>query len=165
MVSSCFLITIRQMIDKASLKSFIERELEGGPLFLVDVNVTPTNEITVEVDSDGSVDIDRCVELSRAIEGAFDREVEDYELEVGSAGLTSPFKVLRQYEKYKGREVEVLSGGRKYKGLLREVGPEGFMITCSEKFKPEGSKRSEVREVEHRFAYSDVKYTKYLLQF
>lgn len=154
------------MIDKTALTAFIEGRLENTDLYLVDVEVTPANEIRVEIDSDASVDIDRCVELTREIEQEFDRDVEDYELEVGSAGLTSPFKVLRQYEKNIGNEVEVLAAdGRKYRGLLREAAPETFTVVCEEKRKPEGAKRPVVEKVERIFAYGDVKYTKYLLQF
>lgn len=154
------------MIDKTALTAFIEGRLENTDLYLVDVEVTPANEIRVEIDSDASVDIDRCVELTREIEQEFDRDVEDYELEVGSAGLTSPFKVLRQYEKNIGNEVEVLAAdGRKYRGTLREAGPETFTVVCEEKRKPEGAKRPVVEKVERIFAYGDVKYTKYLLQF
>lgn len=154
------------MIDKTALTAFIESRLEGTGLFLVDLQISPANEIKVEIDSDTSVDIDRCVELTREIEGEFDRDVEDYELEVGSAGLTSPFKVPRQYSKYIGREVEVLAGdGRKYRGLLRAAGPESFTIVCEEKVRPEGAKRPVLEKVERVFAYGDVKYTKYLLQF
>ena len=154
------------MIDKKTLTAFIEKQLEGTDLYLVDVAVTPSNEITVEIDSDTSVDIDRCVSLTREIEQAFDRDVEDYELEVGSAGLTSPFKVRRQYEKNVGREVEVLSAdGKKYKGLLREAGADTFTVVCEEKVRPEGAKRPVIEKVEHTFGYDEVKYTKYLLQF
>ncbi len=154
------------MIDKKALTEFIEKKLEGADLFLVDVEVSPANEIRVEIDSDTGVDIDRCVELTRDIEQEFDRDTEDYELEVGSAGLTSPFKVKRQYEKNIGREVEVLSAdGKKYKGLLRQVGPDSFTIVCEEKVKPEGAKRPVIEKVEHTFGYDGVKYTKYLLQF
>ncbi len=158
--------TRKRMIDKTALTAFIEGRLENTDLYLVDVEVTPANEIRVEIDSDASVDIDRCVELTREIEQEFDRDVEDYELEVGSAGLTSPFKVLRQYEKNIGNEVEVLAAdGRKYRGMLREAGPETFTVVCEEKRKPEGAKRPVVEKVERIFAYGDVKYTKYLLQF
>lgn len=154
------------MIDKTSLRDFIESRLEGTDLYLVDLTVSATNEIVVEIDSDSSVDIDRCVKLSREIEQNFDRDDEDYELEVGSAGLTSPFKVWRQYRKYIGHEVETLAAdGKKYKGILREAGPESFTLACEEKIRPEGAKRPVVQTVEHTFPYSDVKYTKYLLQF
>lgn len=154
------------MIDKAALTEFIEQQLEGTDLYLVDLKISPQNEITVEIDSDTGVDIDRCVQLTREIEGSFSRDDEDYELEVGSSGLTSPFKVRRQYVKNIGNEVEVLSkDGKKYKGLLRDAGEDTFTIISEEKVKPEGSKRPVVEKVEHVFRYDEVKHTKYLLQF
>lgn len=154
------------MIDKTALKEFIEKELQDTDLYLVDLNVTPANEITVEVDSDSPVDIDECIALSRKIEEAFNRDEEDYELEVGSAGITSPFKVLRQYQKNIGNEVEVIArDGRKYTGVLRSADPDSFTVISKEKVKHEGAKRPVVEEVTRTFPYSDVKSTTYLLQF
>lgn len=154
------------MIDKQALTTFIESRLEGTDLFLVDLKISSDNNIVVEIDSDTSVDIDRCVELTRAIESEFNRDEEDYELEVGSCGLTSPFKVRRQYEKNRGKEVEVLTlGGKKYKGMLQDAGDDSFTVICEEKVKKEGSKRPVIEKVSHTFPYAEVKYTKYLLQF
>ncbi|MDE5673765.1 MAG: ribosome assembly cofactor RimP [Muribaculaceae bacterium] len=154
------------MIDKAALTQFIEKQLAGTDLYLVDVKVSPQNEITVEIDSDTCVDIDRCVQLTREIEGSFSREEEDYELEVGSSGLTSPFKVRRQYNKNLGNDVEVLTkDGKKYNGMLREAGDDTFTVVCEEKVKREGSKRPVLEKVDRIFRYEEVKYTKYLLQF
>lgn len=154
------------MIDKEQLKQFIEARLEGSDYFLVDVKVMPGNEISVEIDSDHPVDVEECEKLSREIEAEFDRDKEDYTLEVGSAGLTSPFKIKRQYEKYIGQEVEVLpKNGKKITGLLRKVGENGFTILSQEKVKKEDSKRPVIEEVEHSFNYDEVKYTKYLLKF
>ncbi len=154
------------MIDKQALTTFIESRLEGTDLYLVDLRISSDNNIVVEIDSDTRVDIDRCVELTREIEGEFNRDEEDYELEVGSCGLTSPFKVKRQYEKNIGKEVEVLAAdGKKYKGLLKQVGDDFFTILSEEKVKKEGAKRPTVENVERTFPYADVKYTKYLLQF
>lgn len=154
------------MIDKKSLNDFIEERLEGSDLFLVDLRVTPANEITVEIDSDGSIDIDRCVELTREIHDAFPTDEEDYELEVGSAGLTSPLKVPRQYLKYIGEDVEVLtSDGRKLRGVLKSADGSGFTIEIEEKVKKEGAKRPVIEKADVTFPYTGVKYTKYLLQF
>lgn len=149
------------MIDKKALGQFIEERLDGD-YFLVDIRVSKSNEITVEIDSDSGVDIDYCIALSRAIEEAFPRDPEDYELEVGSAGLTSPFKVKRQYEKNIGNDVEVLSrDGHKYIGRLERVDDNGFAITTTVKEKPEGAKRAVSREVEMEFNFNDVNSVKY----
>ena len=154
------------MIDKAKLIDVINASIEGSELFLVDVTVSRDNNIVVEIDSMDSVSIDDCANLTRAIESNFDREVEDYELEVGSAGLTSPFKVKQQYDKYMGEEVEVLTkDGKKLKVTLKEAGDETFTVGISKKVKPEGAKRPVEVIEDETFNYSEIKYTKYLIQF
>lgn len=136
-------------------------------LFLVDVAISADNHIVVEIDSyEGSVSIDNCVAITRAVEQAFDRDKDDYELEVGSAGLTSPFKVKAQYEKNIGNDVEVLTAqGAKLKGVLSEVGDDTFTIKVAKKVKPEGAKRPVIVEEDVTIKYSETKYTKYLIQF
>lgn len=154
------------MIDKKALEQFIEKELEGTSYFLVETSVTPNNEIKVEIDSLDSVDIDFCIALSREIEAEFPREPEDYELEVGSAGFTSPFKVRKQYEKNIGNEVEVMArDGKKYTGVLQEVGDTDFAILATVKEKPEGAKRPVEVTRELRFPYNAVNSVKYLFRF
>ena len=139
----------------------------GDDLFLVDVAISADNHIVVEIDSyEGSVSIDNCVAITRAVEQAFDRDKEDYELEVGSAGLTSPLKVKAQYVKNIGNDVEVLTTqGAKLKGMLSEVGDDTFTIKVAKKVKPEGAKRPVIVEEDVTIKYSETKYTKYLIQF
>ncbi len=154
------------MIDKEAMKSFIEKELEGTDYYLVDLTVRGDNEITVEVDSDNNVDIDFCIALTRKIEEAFSRDEEDYDLEVGSSGLTSPFKVLRQYEKHIGDKVEVLEkGGTKRKGILKSADAAGFVLEIEEKVKPEGAKRPVIQKRDISYGYDDVKQVCYELEF
>ena len=154
------------MIEKSLLKDFIEKQLEGSDYFLVDLQVNPGNRIEVTIDSENPVDIEECEKLTRAIENEFDRDKEDYELEVGSAGLTSPFKVRRQYEKYLGREVEVLpKDGKKITGMLKDVGDSTFTVLSRQKVKNPGMKRPVEEEVALTFPYDEIKYTKYLLKF
>lgn len=144
----------------------MEKELEGSDLYLVDVKVNPGNLIEVEIDSDNPVSIEECEKLTREIEKEFDRDKEDYTLEVGSAGITSPFKVRRQYQKYIGQEVETLTKeGKKLSGLLKSAGENDFTISVKEKVKKPEQKRPVIEEVDHTFGYDEVKYTKYILKF
>ena len=154
------------MIDKQKLTGTINEAIKDTPLFLVDVTVTPDNNITVEVDSMESVDIDECVKLTRDIEAVFDRDVEDYQLEVGSAGLTSPFKVKEQYVKNIGNQVEVLTrDGRKFKGTLTAVGDDDFTVAVTKKVKEEGKKRPVEVEEPVVTKVADTKTVKYLIDF
>ena len=154
------------MLDVTEIRNFIEKNLEGTDLFLVDVKVKPENLIEVEIDSDSPVSIEECEKLTRLIESEFDRDKEDYTLEVGSAGITSPFKVKRQYLKYIGREVEVLTkDGKKLTGLLKAADDDNFTIVSKEKVKKPENKRPVMEEVEHTLGYDEVKQTKYILKF
>ena len=154
------------MIEKSELTKVIETALEGSELFLVDVAVSRDNNIVVEIDSMDCVSIDDCAKLTKAIESHFDRDIEDYELEVGSAGLTSPFKVKRQYEKYIDEEVEILTkDGRKLKGTLKDATDDNFTVSITKKVKPEGAKRPVEVTDDETFNYDEIKYTKYLIQF
>jgi ribosome maturation factor RimP len=158
--------TLKLMIDKKTLTDFVESQLQGTGYLPVDITVSPDNIIEVEIVHPDGVNIDFCVELTRAIEAAFDRDIEDYELQVGSAGLTSPFKIPQQYALNRGNEVEVLTkSGEKLKGVLGESNESSFAITMTRKVKKEGAKRTVMEEVVREFNYNEIKYTKCLLSF
>ncbi|MGN0213431.1 MAG: ribosome assembly cofactor RimP [Muribaculaceae bacterium] len=154
------------MIERQAIAEVVKATM-GDDLFLVDVTIDGDNRIVVEIDSyEGSVSIDDCVAITRAVEQTFNRDQEDYELEVGSAGLTSPFKVKAQYEKNIGNDVEVLTKqGEKLKGVLSNVDDETFTIKVTKKVKPEGAKRPVLVDEDVTIKYNETKYTKYLIQF
>ena len=154
------------MIEKAVVTQLVEEYLQASNPYLVEVAIKPGNYIVVEIDSDESVSIDDCVALSQYIEDHLDRDVEDYELEVGSAGITSPFKVLRQYQKNIGNEVEMLlKSGTKKVGVLIAVDISGATISVEKKVKPEGAKRPVMVTEEEKYPFEEIKYTKYLIRF
>ena len=154
------------MIDRNIVCGIVGEWLEDKDYFLVDVTVSPDDKIVVEIDHAEGVWIDDCVDLSRFIESKLDREEEDYELEVGSAGIGQPFKVLKQYLNHVGREVEVLTKeGKKMEGILKEADAEKFVVTVQKKVKPEGAKRPKLVDEDITFMYDEVKYTKYLISF
>lgn len=154
------------MLDKTKLKDFIDSRLDGTDCFLTELDVTNDNVVRVEIDSDSRVDLDFCVELNRAIEQEFPSDEEDYELEVGSAGLTSPLKLPRQYRKYIGRDLEVYTaGGRKLTGMLREVDEEGITLVVKVKKREEGAKRPIEVEERLRLPYAEIRKAVYLLKF
>ena len=146
------------MIEKKVVSQLVEEKLASSSNYLVDVVIKPGNLIVVEIDNDEAVSIDDCAELSRYLEEHLDRDVEDYELEVGSAGITSPFKVLRQYVKNIGNEVEMLlKNGSKLTGVLKSA--------VEKKVKPEGAKRKVTVVEDESYTFDEIKYTKYLIRF
>lgn len=156
----------RHMIDKSIVEKLAEEWLQGKDYFLVDVTVSPDDRIVVEIDHAEGVWIEDCVELSQFIEGRLSREEEDYELEVGSAGLGQPFKVLQQYVNHIGHEVETLTNdGRKLHGVLAAADADHIELTVRVKKKAEGEKRPKWVDETVSLHYDEVKYTKYLISF
>ncbi|MBI1287101.1 MAG: ribosome assembly cofactor RimP [Flavobacteriales bacterium] len=126
------------MITESTIRSLVEEKLEGTDLFIVSVRVMPTNRIRVYIDSLEGLDVRDCVNVSRHIEGNLDREVEDYELEVSSPGLTEPYQHPLQYRKNVGREVKVATtDGRNLKGKLTAFDGENITIEPEKKKKKE----------------------------
>lgn len=154
----------KAMIDKEQLKQTVLKAIEGSDAFLVDIQIKPGNEIVVEIDSNNGVDIDLCADITRKIEAAFDRDKEDYSLEVGSAGVTAPFKVVEQYTKNIGKEVEVLTkDGRKIHGVLASVDGDtsSFTVEVPTKVKEPGAKRPTIQQVPEHFKMDDCKLVKH----
>jgi ribosome maturation factor RimP len=154
------------MIDKNKVKAVVEEWLADKDYFLVDVQISPDDRIVVEIDHADGVWIEDCVELSKYIEERLSRDEEDYELEVGSAGLGQPFKVPQQYVNFIGKDVEVLDAdGKKIRGVLKSVDGNDFTVTTQEKVKVEGKKRPQLQDKDHLFQMDQVKYCKYLIGF
>ena len=154
------------MIDKNVVKQLVEQWLQDKDYFLVGIEVSNDDRVVVEIDHSEGVWIEDCVALSKFIEDHMSKDEVDYELEVGSAGLGQPFKVPQQYINFIGKEVEVLDkDGKKYKGTLKSVEGNDFVVTVNEKVKVEGKKRPVLQDVDHNFKMDGVKYTKYLIQF
>ena len=153
------------MIDKAKIAELVNEKLTDDQ-FLVDVTISAGNVINIMVDSDSGISINQIVEISKHVDGNLDREVEDFELSVFSAGLTEPFKLVRQYKKNEGKEIEVLLlNGQKLSGLLIGVDEQAIDLEVTTKEKLEGSKKKELVTKVHHLEYSEIKEAKKILKF
>lgn len=154
------------MIDVSIIKNLVEQKFEGTDMFLVEINSNPASEIEVIVDSDTVIGIDTCAELSKIITAEFDRDIEDFELTVCSAGVGYPLKTLRQYQKLISSEVEVvLKEGSKIVGTLTAVTQNSITVAYKEKVAVEGKKRKELVDTVREYALDDVKSTRQHLVF
>ena len=125
------------MINYESINIFLTENLTGTDIFIVEIAIKPGNRVFVYLDSFNKIDIKDCVKITRLINNQFDREVEDYALEVSSAGLTSSFKVEKQYLKNIGKKVKLKTkDGLVVKGILKEY-KEGI-VTVEEQSKVKG---------------------------
>ena len=146
------------MIDKFKVLDIVKDVLEGSDKYIVNMKITPDNRIFVDIDGDNGINIDDCIEVSRAIENSLNRDEEDFELNVSSAGADSPLKMPRQYRRHVGRELSVEPfDGEKVEGRLTEAGDTQFTI------KTKGTKKEAPKEL--TFAYEDVKTARVIIQF
>ncbi len=144
------------MINKENLKQLIDSEIKGTGTVLVDIQISNSNNIKIVLDSIKGVNIDECVKINRLIESNFDRDEEDYQLEVSSYGIGQPFVLPLQYIKNINREVEIhLKDGKTVKGFLKNVELSEDLenlnfieISNNKKIKEEGKKKkTEVEEI------------------
>lgn len=156
------------MIDKEQLLQAVNNAIRDTDIFIVSLNVTADNDITVDLDSPEGIDLDTCAAISRTIEETFNRDDEDFSLEVGTAGLTAPFTVPGQYLKNIGNPVDVLTtDGRKIKGILSgyDAASGNATVSVTTKIKEPGSKRPIAKEVEECLTPQMIKEIKYRIDF
>jgi ribosome maturation factor RimP len=117
------------MITEKQLKKLIDEHFREGNLFLVDLVIKPGNQISVFIDGDHRVTIDACRQLSHFLEVNLDRETEDFDLTVSSAGADRPLKLPRQYKKNIGNLLEIITrAGEKITGEVINVNDTGVEI-------------------------------------
>lgn len=156
------------MIQKQLIEQSLNKAIEGTDIFVVSVDVTPDNFITIAIDSAEGVDLDRCAAITRSIEADFDRDTEDYQLEVGTAGLTAPFTVKGQYLKNIGNVVDLFTkDGKKLTGTLAEVADDmsEIVVVISQKVKEPGKKRPVTVDTPHQIKVADIRTISYHIDF
>ena len=146
------------MIEKIKILELVNNTLEGSDKFLVNLKITPDNRIFIDIDGDNGIVIDDCIELSRAIESQLNRDEEDFELNVSSAGADQPLKLTRQYRKNVGRELEVVTvDGERAEDTLEDASDEGIVLRTP------GTKKQPAETL--RFAYRDIKSARVAIKF
>lgn len=146
------------MIDKLHVLEVIDTTLAGSDKFLVDLKISTDNRINVSIDGDSGITIDDCIELSRAIENSLDRDEEDFELNVASAGLDQPLKLRRQYKKNIGQDLTVTTfQGETFEGRLIDADEAHITLRLP------GKKNLGAQPLQ--FAYPDIKTAKIVIKF
>ena len=154
------------MIVLDQLKEWISDFLRETDYELITLEMSPENDILVEVDRLEGVDVDFCEKLNRFLVEKLEANANvDYSLEVGSVSLTDPFKTKMQYEKNLGHDVEVLVDGKKVHGQLVSVDEDTFSVDVEERVTVEGKKRKELQVHTYTWRYDEPKYVRYDLKF
>jgi ribosome maturation factor RimP len=157
------------MIQKELIRQLAQDRIDERfpEVFIVAINISPKSAIHVELDKMGSgISIEECVAVSRNIEHNLDRESQDFELHVSSAGLDKPLRVLAQFEKNIGRDVDiVLKEGGKLTGKLISATAKQLELETTRVEKPEGKKKKETIVEVVKLLKSKIKETKIVITF
>lgn len=156
-------------MHNSEIEKLVEKglaELEFTDTYLVDLKIK-NNKIEVFLDSDDGVSFLKCQKLSRWLEAIFDEKKtfgEMYTLEVSSAGVGSPLKLLRQYAKNIGRIIDIKYGDSKSaKGTLTRV--EGNLIFVEYEIKVKEGKKNKKVIVTDEIKFEDIIESKIKISF
>lgn len=165
--SPLFLLrSVNNGMNIEQIKSTVTPILENRQLFLVDLTLSGKNVIEIFIDALTGVDIQTCIAVSREIEQHFNRNEEDFELTVSSAGIGYPFKVEQQYQKNLGKTVEVkLEDNTKMTGILKSFTSEEIVLEYEEKRVVAGKKKKETVQVEKAICRKAIRQIKDVVTF
>lgn len=154
------------MITVDRIQKIAEEKLAESTNFIVEIAVKSGNKIIVLLDNDNGVSISDCVAMSRHIESSLDREAEDFELNVMSPGLSEPFKILRQYQKNIGKQVDIVTKeGKKLSGKLLDANSLGITLESKSKERIEGKKGKQLIINNINLTFNQIKETKIVISF
>ena len=157
------------MINKKTVKELAQERIEAldKGLYIVEIIVSSGNVIQIELDAEqGNVAIEDCVSVSRNVEHNLDRDEQDFELQVSSAGLDKPLRVLQQYVKNIGEEVKVkLKESGKIQGILTAADENEIVVETTSKERVDGKKKKVTVVKEHKLTFDEIKETKIVISF
>ncbi|MFN3969551.1 ribosome assembly cofactor RimP [Flavobacterium sp.] len=146
------------MTFKEKVTNLLEEGLLEKPsLFLVDLTISESYKITVTLDGDNGVTLQDCIDISRVIDNNLDREEQDYSLEVASAGVSTPLRMVRQYKKNIGRTLKVKTATETIEAKLEQVTDESITLSWTAREPKKVGKGKETVEHKRDIPYSEIK--------
>ncbi len=150
-----------KMITEQTVTEYCEAFLSGTPYFLVEVTVKPAGKIAVFIDGDQRVTVEVCRDMNRFLEEKLDRDNNDFDLTVSSAGIDKPLKLLRQFSKNLNRELDiVLISGTRMNAVL--TGINGSLLTFMESKK---QKKQNTENIPFTVDFEEIKSAKEIITF
>ena len=158
---SPLLFNAQFMITKEQVETAVEEILKGTDKFLIEATIQPGNHIVVYVDGDSNVSIADCRDLSRLLEKRLNLDYSDHRLTVSSAGMDRPLKLLRQYRKRIGREMEVITqDGTRTTGILTRADENGIELEH-----PVKNPKKEIQKPDSHIAMDRIRSAKIIITF
>jgi len=154
-------------MEQSKVLALVNEALQlNESLFLIDLKISADAKIKVIVDGDKGVPLKECIRISRHVEHNLDREINDFSLEVMSAGLSEPLLLRRQYQKNIGRVLNLkLVDGSKIEGSLDTVNDNDLSISWKAREpKPIGKGKITVNK-SAKIAFKNIKEAKVKIKF
>ena len=149
---------IKIMTFKDKVNDLLTEVLLDKPsVFLIDLTITDSFKIIVNIDGDNGVALQDCIDVSRAIENNLDREEQDFSLEVASVGVGSPLKMVRQYKKNVGRTLIVKLATQTIEAELVEANDNFIILSWKAREPKKIGKGKETVQKRQEIPYTDIK--------
>ncbi len=149
---------IANMTFKEKVKQLLEDGLAEKPsIFLIDLSINEANKILVTLDGDQGVQLQDCMDISRAIEHNLDREEQDFALEVASVGVGSPLKMTRQYLKNIGRTLILKTQTETIEAVLTHANQETITLSWEAREPKKIGKGKETVQKVLEIPYTEIK--------
>ncbi|MBE7693813.1 ribosome assembly cofactor RimP, partial [Tenacibaculum finnmarkense] len=113
-------------------------------------------KIIITLDGDNGVQLQDCINISRSIDNNLDREEVDFALEVASAGVSLPLKLVRQYKKNIGRTLKIKTATQTIEALLLEVSDQDITVEWSSREPKKIGKGKETVVHNEKIAYAAI---------
>lgn len=162
-----FFRSFKKMDFKEKIENLLNSFLaEREDLFLIDLKISASDDVTVILDGDNGVTLQDCLDASRAIEFNMDREDHDFSLQVMSAGLSEPLAQQRQFAKNIGRELKILmNDSSEIEGELVSADEEKITLLLRYRKPKEVGKGKVDVEEEREILYTDIRKATVVIKF
>jgi len=156
-----------KMTFKEKVKALLDKALEENQhLFLIDLTITEANKINVVLDGDSGVNLQDCININKALNADLETEDVDFSLEVASAGISSPLKLVRQYKKNIGRTLKVKTVSQEeIEATLADADEEFATLTWKAREPKEIGKGKVTVEKNVKLPYSEIKEAVVIISF
>jgi ribosome maturation factor RimP len=155
------------MTFKEKVKNLLDKALEENTqLFLIDLDISESNKISVILDGDSGVNLQDCINVNKFLDSGLETEEVEYSIEVASAGVSSPLKLVRQYKKNIGRTVKVktISQGD-FEASLSNADEQTATLTWSSREPKEVGKGKVTVQKTITIPYTDIKEAVVIISF
>ena len=153
-------------MDQTVVKGIVEEALAlNESLYLIELSISVNNKIQVVVDGDNGVSLSETMRISRVINDNFDREAEDFSLEVTTPDIAHPLKVKRQYIKNLNRILKVKTEEEELEGTLITADEDKIVLQWKVREpKPVGKGKVTVNKIA-TLEYTEIKEAKVKILF